>query len=104
MSRKPSLAPGYRLGVASRALAAIAGGYAVTALLVAALARTLALALGVAPATSVFACSMAAFLIYPLLAMWIFRVARAAQAWRGLALLAAGSALVLWLTPPILPA
>lgn len=98
MSREP-VGARYRWGVASRVLAAMVGGYAVTALLVSALARLLADGLGVTPATSVFMSAMVAFLIYALLVMWVFRVNSATRAWRGLVWLALPCMLLLALMP-----
>ncbi|QTD46359.1 DUF3649 domain-containing protein [Ottowia testudinis] len=75
----------YRLGVAARALAAIGGGYALSALA----SVALALWLPVARAEAVTWGLLAAFVVYPLAVMWVFAARSAARAWLGLALPAA---------------
>ena len=77
-----------RLSLASRILAAIVGGYAVTAL--ATLALSLALPfLGVGRPEAVFATTMVSFLMYAAVIMAVFHARSAWQAWFGL-LAAAG--------------
>lgn len=85
----------YRLGVLSRTLAAIVGGYGATALITSALA--LLLSRWIAPATSVLATSLMAFAVYALLVMVVFRVATALRAWTWVLALAASAALLLLL-------
>ncbi|EWM46864.1 putative membrane protein [Bordetella holmesii 35009] len=85
----------YRLGVLSRTLAAIVGGYSATALITSALA--LLLSRSIAPATSVLASSLLAFAIYALLVLPMFRVATALRAWIWVMAWAAGAALLLLL-------
>lgn len=72
----------YRLGVASRTVAAIVGGYALSALAAAALA----LYLPTTRAEAVLSGTMAAFVIYPGAVMWVFAARTAARAWLGLLL------------------
>ncbi|WP_354684605.1 DUF3649 domain-containing protein [Cupriavidus necator] len=83
-------APGwrYRAGVASRAVAAIAGGYLLAALVTAALSVTLPMA----RPDAVTAATLLSFAIYAAAAVWVFAVRSAWRAWAGLAL----PALLLW--------
>jgi hypothetical protein len=75
----------YRLGVVVRAVAAIFGGYMVSALWATALAVYLPAARAEASLTGI----MVAFVVYPCAAMWVFAAKSAARAWLGLCLLAA---------------
>lgn len=80
---KPGLAH-YRLAVASRALAAIGGGY----VLATACAGALALALpplGMARPDAVLTATMLAFVAHAVAAMWAFGCASAWRAWAGIA-------------------
>lgn len=70
----------YRLGVAARAVAAIAGGYGVSALW----ATMLALYLPTARAEASLTGIMVAFVVYPCAAMWVFAAHTAVRAWLGL--------------------
>lgn len=70
----------YRLGVASRALAAVGGGYAVSALAVAALA----LCLPGREVDRVVSATLTGLLVYPCAVMWCFATRSAARAWLGL--------------------
>lgn len=81
-SSKPA-GPGlrYRAGVASRAVAAIGGGYLLAALAT----QELALALPLRPVDNVVAATLAGLALYPCAAMWSFAAASAARAWLGLA-------------------
>lgn len=74
----------YRLGVAVRAVAAIVGGYGVSALWATALAVYLPAARAEASLTGI----MVAFVVYPCAVMWVFAAKSAARAWLGLCLLA----------------
>lgn len=74
----------YRVGVASRALAAIGGGYAVSALAVAALA----IGLPGREVDRVVAATLTGLVVYPCAVMWCFATRTALRAWLGL--LAAG--------------
>ncbi len=83
----------YRLGVASRAVAAILGGYAVSALA----AAVLALYLPTSRAEAALTGTMAAFLVYACAVMWVFAARSALRAWLGLCWLALPlGALLLW--------
>ncbi len=70
----------YRLGVASRALAAIGGGYALSAL-----AATVSAIYfpGTRAEAAIFG-MLLSFLIYTLAVMWVFAVRSAWRAWLGL--------------------
>ncbi|OAM87472.1 DUF3649 domain-containing protein [Termitidicoccus mucosus] len=86
-----------RLAVASRALAAVAGGYAVAALFTA----TLALALRSLPKDeAVKFATMPAFLVYAAAVVWVFATRTARRAWLGLVIAAALLGLALWLLQP----
>ena len=81
----------YRLGVASRAVAAIAGGYLLAALA----AAVLALGLPTSRAEAAVTGTLVSFLVYAVAVMWVFAARSAARAWLGLALPAAGLGLAL---------
>lgn len=70
----------YRIGVASRAVAAIAGGYAVAALATAALALFLPLPRSEAALTG----TLLSFAVYTGAVLWSFAARTAWRAWRGL--------------------
>jgi len=70
----------YRLGVASRALAAILGGYAVSALA----ATVLALFLPTSRAEATLTGMLASFVIYTVAVMWVFAARTALRAWAGI--------------------
>ena len=70
----------YRLGVASRALAAIGGGYLISALAV----KALALALPGAEVDRVVAATLTGLVVYPCAVMWCFAASSAVRAWLGL--------------------
>lgn len=70
----------YRLGVASRAVAAILGGYAVSALAAAALA----VALPGPRVESTLTGMLASFVVYAIAVMWVFAARTAWRAWLGL--------------------
>ena len=82
ISSKPA-GPGlhYRAGVASRAVAAIGGGYLLAALAT----QALALALPLRPVDNVVAATLTGLALYPCAAMWSFAAASATRAWLGLA-------------------
>lgn len=79
-----------------RILGAVAGGYGVTALAVAAAGALLA-RLGLARAEAVVLAAMLGFLVYLVILLWGFSVARVAKLWAGLAAAAAALAGLLWL-------
>lgn len=71
----------YRLGVASRALAAIAGGYAVAGLASALMALFLPLSRSEATLTGM----LLSFAVYTGAVLWVFAAPTAWRAWGGLA-------------------
>jgi hypothetical protein len=75
-----SLTPAYRLAVASRALAAIVGGYALTALAISALAIFLPLSRSEASMTA----TLLSFAIYTCVVLWVFATRSATRAWVGI--------------------
>lgn len=94
----PSLL-GYRTRVASRAIAAIGGGYALAAASAAAGAVGFQ-ALGMARVDATMAATMLAFVVYAIAAMWAFGCATALRAWLGIALPTGVLALVAWMLAP----
>lgn len=83
----------YRIGVASRAVAAIGGGYVLTALLV----TVLSLSLPGARAEATLAATLVSFALYAAAVVWVFAARSAARAWLGLSVPAAMLALAVWL-------
>ena len=79
----------YRLGVASRALAAIVGGYVLSALV----ATVSAIYFPGTRAEAAIFGMLVSFVIYTLAVMWVFAVRSAWRAWIGLGV----AALPLWL-------
>ena len=86
-----------RIGVALRAVAAIAGGYGVAALSAAVLALCLPAAFGVARSEAAMAGTLSSFLVFAVAAMWVFAARTAWRAWAGLAVAAALLGLLLLL-------
>jgi apolipoprotein N-acyltransferase len=83
----------YRLGVASRALAALFGGYALSALFALAMARWLPL-----PRDAAVIGGMTwSFVVYTCVVIWVFAARTAVQAWAGVGvpILLLGGALLL---------
>lgn len=80
----------YRLGVASRALAAILGGYALSALV----ATVSAIYFPGTRAEAAIFGMLISFVIYTLAVMWVFAVRSAWRAWLGLLLTALPLAMV----------
>jgi hypothetical protein len=74
----------YRLGVASRAVAAIAGGYGVAALSAAVLALCLPPLFGMARSEAALTGTLASFIVFALAVMWVFAARSALRAWSGL--------------------
>ena len=72
----------YRLDVTARAVAAIGGGYAVSALGTA----LLALLLPMAPADAVITATLLSFTVYVCAVVWVFAAPTALHAWIGLVL------------------
>ncbi|QMV75083.1 iron transporter [Comamonas piscis] len=101
MKHKPHPVTGwrYRLAVASRVLAALLGGYAVAALISAAL-TVLLLQTGMAtrPQAVVWT-SLLSFALYAAAAIWVFATRSATRAWTVLCAVAAPCALLLWRWP-----
>lgn len=77
-----SSAARYRWAVASRAVAAIAGGYLVSALA----AMAMALYLPLPRAEAVLAGTLSSFAVYACVVIWVFAVRSAWRAWGGLSL------------------
>lgn len=86
----------YRAAVASRAVAAIGGGYLLSAATAAVGARALVW-LGVARADAALGMTLLAFILYAVAAMWAFGCASAWRAWYVICLPGAGLALLAWL-------
>ncbi|WP_050463805.1 DUF3649 domain-containing protein [Herbaspirillum autotrophicum] len=91
---KPGTAIGYRFAVASRALAAILGGYALTAVAIA----LLALWLPMARAEAVLTATLLSFALYAGAVIWVFAARSAWRAWFGILLPALGLGLLLLIT------
>lgn len=72
----------YRLAVASRAVAAIGGGY----LLAAAATTVLSLVLPLSRSEAVVTATLLSFLVYACAVIWVFAAATAWRAWIGLAI------------------
>jgi hypothetical protein len=85
----------YRMAVASRAVAAIGGGYLLSAASANVGARAL-VGLGVVPADAALATTMLAFILHAVAAMWAFGCASAWRAWAVVCLPGAGLALLAW--------
>lgn len=86
-----------RLGVASRAIAAIAGGYGVAALSSVVLAVCLPALFGMARSEATMTGMLASFAIFALAVMWVFAARTALRAWFGLAVVATALGLLLLL-------
>jgi len=80
MSSSPLLR--YRLAVASRAVAAIGGGY----LLAAATTTVLSLVLPLSRSEAVVTATLLSFVVYACAAIWVFAAATAWRAWLGIAI------------------
>ncbi|MFK3737471.1 iron transporter [Massilia sp. TN1-12] len=80
----------YRAAVASRAVAAIGGGYLLATLCT----RALALGLPMAPVDNVIAATLTGLIVYAVAAMWAFAAASASRAWMGLGVACALSTIV----------
>ena len=97
MARKQRTVSGaYRLGILSRVLAASLGGYALAALLSSVLALALPHVAGVSRANSVLTASLLSFVIYTVIALWVFCARTALRAWLGMMGLAAIAGVLLW--------
>jgi len=91
---KPRTAIGYRFAVASRVLAAILGGYALTAVAIA----LLALWLPMARAEAVLTATLLSFALYAGAVIWVFAARSAWRAWLGILLPALGLGVLLLIT------
>jgi hypothetical protein len=80
MAKPQGINPAYRLAVASRIVAAVGGGYALTSLLTIAVSVLLPLA-GINQAQSVFAMTSASFVVYAVVIMAVFHARTATRAW-----------------------
>lgn len=80
--------PRYRWAIASRALAATAGGYALSALFCASAGLAL-LHAGASRLDAVMTATMLAFVLQPIAAIWAFRARSTSRVWVGMAILAA---------------
>ncbi|MGK5079537.1 DUF3649 domain-containing protein [Janthinobacterium sp. HLX7-2] len=81
----------YRLGVASRSVAAILGGYLLAALIT----MLLSVSLPMARAEAVMTATLLSFAIYTCAVLWVFATGSALRAWLGLLLPAALIAAIL---------
>jgi len=81
----------YRLGVASRSVAAIVGGYVLAALAT----MLLSVSLPMARAEAVMTATLLSFAIYTCAVMWVFATRSALRAWLGLLIPAALIAAIL---------
>ncbi|WP_051237079.1 hypothetical protein [Ottowia thiooxydans] len=95
---KPAGLVRYRWAVASRALAAIGGGYALSAAVASALSLVLPL-LGMPRADAVVAGTLLGFVLHAVAAMWAFGCATAWRAWIGIAGPAALASAIVWWFP-----
>ena len=94
MSKAPSVSRRYRWAVASRALAALLGGYALSSA-----ATVLMALLWPAPlAQAVLWATMLSFLVYTVAVIWVFTTRSAARAWASMLIgTTVLSALAAWL-------
>ena len=81
----------YRLGVASRSVAAIVGGYVLAALVT----MLLSVSLPMTRSEAVMTATLLSFAIYTCAVMWVFATRSALRAWLGLAITAAVIAAIL---------
>ncbi len=86
---KQGISLAYRMAVASRALAAILGGYAVAALATACLSLVLVRWVGMDRPEAVVTSTLLSFLWFALAVVWVFAADSAARAWLGLGVPAA---------------
>ena len=91
----------YRWTIASRAVAAIGGGYGLSALFCASAGLALT-HLGVSHLNAVMTATMLAFVVHPIAAIWAFRARSTARVWLGMLVMAAlfgGSAVLMGWQP-----
>ena len=82
----------YRWAVASRALAAIVGGYA----LASACAAALAVVLPLPRVDATLAATLSAFMVYACAVLWVFAAHSAGRAWAGLLIPGVALAGIAW--------
>lgn len=85
----------YRCAVASRALAAIGGGYALSAACAAGTGLLFA-RWGMVRSEAVMAATLLAFLVHGIAALWAFGCASAQRAWLGIGIPAAALGALTW--------
>lgn len=90
---KQGISARYRWAVASRAVAAIGGGYTVAALATGCLSLALTHGAGMARAEAVVTATLLSFLWFALAVIWVFAADSAWRAWAGLIVPAAVLAL-----------
>lgn len=83
----------YRGGVAARTLAAIGGGYLLTAIA----SALIAIALPLPRADAVTIATLLSFVVYTCVILWVFATASALRAWVGVAGSCAVLGAVLWI-------
>ena len=83
----------YRGAVASRAVAAIGGGYVLTSTAIA----LIALALPLPRADAVTLATLLSFVVYTCAILWVFATSSATRAWGGIVLVSAVLGAVLWI-------
>lgn len=83
----------YRGGVAARAVAAIGGGYVLTAIA----SSLIALALPLPRADAVTIATLLSFVVYTCVILWVFATSSALRAWIGVLAVSALLGAVLWI-------
>jgi hypothetical protein len=83
----------YRGAVASRAVAAIGGGYVLTSIAIA----LIALALPLPRADAVTLATLLSFVVYTCAILWVFATSSATRAWGGIVAVTAVLSALLWL-------
>lgn len=88
-----ALTTSYRLSVASRAVAAILGGYVLSALA----AFALAIFLPMSKAEASMTATLSSFLIYTCAVLWVFAIRTAWRAWVGIVVPSVVLGALIWL-------
>lgn len=83
----------YRGGVAARAVAAIAGGYVLTAIA----SALIAIALPLPRADAVTIATLLSFVVYTCVILWVFATGSALRAWVGVVATSGVLGAVLWI-------
>lgn len=86
----------YRCMVASRALAAALGGYALASLFTAVLAVGLPRVSDTSPASALLTATLLSFVVYAAVVVWAFSARSALRAWAGIGVPSAVLAAALW--------